>query len=138
MPWARPCWGVCSGCCCLDDPVTVWRSSVAGDGLHGYAQGLSVVGAEGPGGAARRSPERPPVLLPRAARRSVEGDLARRARRLPVHEAAGAGALSVAECGRWRGDDLACTAWLSSLRHRLASSPGDVAAAQLGGMRFCL
>ena len=49
----------------------------------------------------------------RPPRRSVEGYLARRPGRVPVHEEAGTGPLFVAERSRRRGDDLAGPARLS-------------------------
>src|SRR3546814_12768417 len=70
------------------------------------AQGLPIAGLAGAGGAAAGSAERPSVLFPRPPRRSLEGVLARRPGRVPVHQAAGAGALQLAEPSRWGGDDL--------------------------------
>ena len=113
-------------------PLPTGVSGVACDRHHRHAQGLCEPVAAGAGGSASRSPERPSALLPRSSWQSVESDLARRARRLPVHEAPGTGPLPVAESGRRRGCDLAGAARLSVVRHRLAA-PGDVAA-NVGGM----
>src|SRR5262245_18107605 len=110
------------------DPVAGRRAGVACDRLYRHAQGLPVAGLAGSGDPASRPARRSPVLLPRTARQSVEGDLARRTRRVPVHEASGTGALPVAEPGRRRGDDLVRTARLSVVRHRLAYSAGYAAA----------
>src|SRR5215204_5530260 len=116
-----------------DDPDPVGRSGVAGDRAHGSAQRVCEPVAAGPGGASARSVERPPVLLSRPARRPVEGHLARRPGRVPVHEEARTGPLFVAERSRRRRDDLAGPAWISPVRDRLAPSPGNLAS-NLGRM----
>ena len=86
----------------------------------------------------RRDPsERSSVLLPWPARRSFEGDLARRPGRVPVHEAAGTRALPLAEPGRWRGDDLDSAGSVICCPDRLATSAGNLAS-DLCGVRFCL
>src|SRR3954471_20206870 len=110
-----------------DDPAPVGRSGVAGDWAHGSAQRVCEPIAAGSGGASARSLERPPVLLSRPPRRPVEGYLARRPGRVPVHDEAGTGPLLVAEPGQRGRDDLAGPARLSPVRHRLASSPGNLA-----------
>src|ERR671911_1818196 len=120
-----------------DDPDPDGRSGVAGDGAHGSAQRVCQPVAAGSGGAAAGSVGWPPVLLSRPPRRSVEGDLARRPGRVPVHEEAGTGPFFVAEPGRWRGDHLAGSARVSPVRHRLASSPGNLAS-NLGRMTIPL
>ncbi|CAA9547362.1 MAG: Mobile element protein, partial [uncultured Thermomicrobiales bacterium] len=103
------------------------RAGVARDRPHRHAQGLRQPGAAGSGGAQARSLERPPVLLSRPPRRSVEGDLARRTGSMPVHQKAGARALPVAEPGRRGGDDLLRPTRLPALGHRLALSARDLA-----------
>src|ERR687897_1505693 len=111
-----------------DDPDPDGRSGVAGDGAHGSPQRVCQPVAAGSGGAAAGSVGGPPVLLSRPPRRSVEGDLARRPGRVPVHEEAGTGPLFVAERSRRRGDDLAGPARLPFIGDRLASSsPGNLA-----------
>src|ERR671913_105199 len=74
-----------------DDPDPDGRSGVAGDGAHGSPQRVCQPVAAGSGGAAAGSVGGPPVLLSRPPRRSVEGDLARRPGRVPVHEEPGTG-----------------------------------------------
>ena len=99
--WRR-CGGAARGfwrCWSGHDPGSERRAGVAGDRPHRYAQGVCEPVVAGAGGAAARSAERSSVLLPRTQRRSFEGDLARRPGRVPVHEAAGAGPLLVAD--RW-------------------------------------
>src|SRR3954466_3665525 len=120
-----------------DDSDPVGRSGVAGDRAHGSAQRVRQPVAAGSGGAAAGSVGWPPVLLSRPPRRSVEGYLARRPGRVPVHEEAGTGPLFVAERSRRRGDDLAGPARLSFVGDRLASSPGNLAS-NLGRMTIPL
>src|SRR4051812_18906689 len=110
-----------------DDSDPVGRSGVAGDRAHGSAQRVRQPVAAGSGGAAAGSVGWPPVLLSRPPRRSVEGYLARRPGRVPVHEEAGTGPLPVAEPGQRGRDDLAGPARLSFVGDRLASSPGNLA-----------
>src|SRR4029077_5683503 len=102
-----------------------------------YAEGLRQPGASGAGGAEARSAEWPFVLLPGPARRSVEGDLACRPGRLPVHQASGTRPVPVAERGRRRGDNLTGATGLSVVRDRLAPSAGELAS-DLDGMRILL
>src|SRR3954467_3462426 len=110
-----------------DDSDPVGRSGVAGGRAHGLAQGVRQPVAAGSGGTAAGSVGWPPVLLSRPPRRSVEGYLARRPGRVPVHEEARTGPLFVAERSRRRGDDLAGPARLPFIGDRLASSPGNLA-----------
>src|SRR3954467_15591541 len=110
-----------------DDSDPVGRSGVAGDRAHGSAQRVREPVAAGSGGAASGSVGWPPVLLSRPPRRPVEGYLARRPGRVPLHEEAGTGPLFVAEHSRRRSDDLSGSIGLSSVGLRLASSPGNLA-----------
>src|SRR4051794_40857230 len=100
------CFGSCAALSSYD-PVADRRAGMACDRRPRHAQGLCEPVITGAAGSASRSLERPLVLLPWSARQSVEGDLARRPGRVPVHETPGARSLSVAEPGRWRGGDLA-------------------------------
>ena len=103
------------------------------DRPHRYEEGVCEPVVAGAGGAAARSAERSSVLLPWTSGRSVEGDLARRPRRVPVHEAAGARPFFVAERGGRRGNDLSGAARLSAVGDRLAPSAGKLAS-DVGGM----
>jgi len=59
-----------------DDSGSYGNSGVAGDGPHRLAQRLRLIVVAGARGAVPRSAERSFVLLPRAPRRFIEGDLA--------------------------------------------------------------
>jgi hypothetical protein len=81
--------------------VRVWLATGHTDMRKSFASLSLQVGGVAPRPAVRTS-----VLLPRTPRQPVEGDLARRARRVPVHEAFGTRSLSVAAAGGLPGDDL--------------------------------
>jgi transposase len=80
--------------------VRVWLATGHTDMRKGFAS-LSLLVQE----VLRRDPLSG-QLFSWSQRRPVEGDLARRPRSLPVHEAVGTGPLLVAERARRRGDDL--------------------------------
>src|SRR5262245_7632567 len=102
---------------CADDPGTDRGAGVAGNGPHRHEERVREPVAAGPGGVAARSAEWSSVLLSGPPRQPAESDLARRARRMPVHEAAGTRPISMAEPGRRSGDDLVCATRLSVVRH---------------------
>lgn len=90
---------------------------MAGDRTHGHEEGLCQFIIAGTGGFAPRSIGRAFVLLSRAQWGSVEGDLARRTRRLPVHKAIGERTFFVAVGGRRGGNNLDGPTGLSALRN---------------------
>src|SRR3954466_12305932 len=102
--------------------VRVWLATGHTDLRKGFAS-LSLQVQE----VLRQDPLGGHLFCFRPTRRPVEGYLARRPGRVPVHEEAGTGPLFVAERSRRRGDDLAGPARLSFVGDRLASSPGNLA-----------
>src|ERR1700756_3121810 len=100
-----------------NDPDPDGGAGVAGDGLHGHAQRISLLGAAGSRSASQGPAGWPFILLSWSARRSFEGDLARWPGGLPVHQAIGTSPFHLAERWRRRGDDLNRTTRLFAIRH---------------------
>src|SRR5262245_52341671 len=125
--WPR-WWAPSRGWRLTEEPGADGRAGVAGERAHGHAQGLRVAGPAGAGEAGAGPARRPPVRVPGPARRSHQGDLARRAGRVPVLKAAGARPLHLAHAIGRRRVDLAGAARLHAGRHRLARAEAHFAA----------
>src|SRR6516165_7357210 len=125
--WRRP-----SG---ADDSRSYRRASLVGHGAHRHEEGLCEPVPPGAGGVAPRPAVRTSILLSGTPRQPIEGDLARRPRCMPVHEAFGTGSLSVAIAGGWRGDDLVGATRLPAVGHRLETPTGELAA-DISGIMF--